>query len=140
MIITSLTEAYRLAQLEDGRHRAAHDYRMALYTSDAELGPQTECYSPAGEAKGQGYQAGGLLLQGRRAMVVDGIAMLGWLTPQWNPATIAADGCLIYNASLRDRDAIVTYAFGRRIVSTNGPFTPHMPLGFIQWAEARAHG
>ena len=41
---------------------ASHDLRIALYGSDAALGPQTASYTPDGEAQGAGYEAGGQAL------------------------------------------------------------------------------
>jgi hypothetical protein len=138
VIVTALTDAFRLAQLDDGAHRRAHEYRMALYTEGADLGPHTAAYSPDGEVVGEGYVAGGLVLRGRRVQLLDGIVVVDFVAPVWDPATISARGFLLFNGSLPGFPSVMTGDFGRVVTSTNGPFTPVLPspgphTSLIRW-------
>jgi hypothetical protein len=138
MIESSLCDAFKLGVLM-GYHQYTDDYRMALYRGDAELNRETYRYTPEGEVAGPGYEAGGLSLGPTIVAIEHGVATMGWATPSWPNATIEADGCLIYNASMPDMPAVCVVAFGQTHRSANGPFTPQIvgqpDLGsLIQWA------
>lgn len=140
MITTALCDWFRYLQLDDGSHRRDDEYRMALYTAEADLGRHTRSYVTAGEVVGQGYTAGGILLTGRKVQLLPTAVVLDWATPTWDPSTITARGFLIYNDSLEERAAVMTYDFGKDVTSTNGPFTPRMPVpgastSLVQWLE-----
>lgn len=139
MAITSaVVNSFRRDAIQ-GIHRANHVYKMALYGRSASLGTTTTGYTPTGEVTGAGYTAGGKILTGYMVRLFGNIAVLDWASPLWNPATIEADGFLIYNDSLPGKDAVMTYAFDQPYTSTNGPFSPIMPTpgaltSLIQWA------
>lgn len=103
-------------------------FKLALYGADAMLTPLTDEYTSVGEVRGQGYKAGGVVLED--IMVdVDGVtAMMSWgKNPVWRNATISARGAMIYNASRRNA-ALAVLDFRKDVISTNGnwvfPFPP----------------
>ena len=67
---------------------ASHDLRIALYGSDAALGPQTASYTPDGEAQGAGYEAGGQALQNVSAMGNGSSVELRADDPVWPNASL----------------------------------------------------
>jgi hypothetical protein len=112
--------------LWNGVHQPGDEYRMALYTGAASLDEDTAAYTATGEVVGVGYTAGGQVLTGR-VVALDGVvAYLSFDDPVWDPATIAADGALVYNAT-RSNKALAVFAFGSTVSSTNGPFTVDLP-------------
>ena len=108
-------------------HLPSDVYKIALYTSSADLGAHTETYTMAGEVSGEGYSSGGAVLTGRRLVVDGGVAIIDWSDdPTWRESTIKASGALIYNATRGNR-AIAVCDFGSEITSTAGPFTVELP-------------
>lgn len=111
-----------------GVHQQGDDYRIALYTTEANLSPlDVEFYTSVGEVQTKGYTAGGKSLQGYVCRVEGAAAMLGWEhDPQWQNVTIRAAGALIYNAS-RDNRALAVIQFDEVTTSSNGNFRVRMP-------------
>lgn len=131
MIRAALTLAGRLGYLTALNH-PEDNYRIALYTEDADLGSHTAEYTTKGEVTGLGYQKGGKPLTKFHAGVDEeaDFAYVSWLGPlRWEVATIKAAGALIYNASKQNR-SVAVLGFGGVISSTNGPwFIPTPPEG-----------
>lgn len=109
------------------------EYRIALYTRDANLSPMTDAYTTDGEVIGSpGYQAGGQILTGRTVTMDGSVAIIDWADVVWPNSTIVARGALIFNAT-RNR-AVVILDFGpspagdaRGYSSTNGNFLVPFP-------------
>jgi hypothetical protein len=121
MILSGLCVSAK-ADFFQGIHQPGDRYMVALYTTDADLSPLTDVYSKTGEAKGKGYQAGGVPLQGFSVHIEGVKAIMGWDRGIVIPnATISARGALIYNAS-RQGKAIGVIDFKETITSTNGNF------------------
>ena len=125
MITQAKCRSYKL-DLFNGVHQPGDDYRIALYTDAATLDKTTTAYTATGEVVGAGYTAGGQSLAGRVVGLATDEAYLTFDDPVWDPATIDADGALIYNAT-RSNKALCVLAFGSTISSTNGPFTVDLP-------------
>ncbi len=125
MITQATCKSYKL-DLFNGVHQPGDDYRIALYTSAATLDKDTAAYTTTGEVVGTGYAAGGQSLTGRTVGLATDEAYLTFADPVWDPATIDADGALIYNAT-RSNKALCVLAFGGTVSSTNGPFTVDLP-------------
>jgi len=124
-ILSGLCCSAKLAFLS-GEFQPGDDYYVALYTSAATLSPYTETYTPAGEAKGQGYKAGGQKLSGGKC-ALDGVtACMTFDSTMWANATINARGAMIYNRS-RGNKALVVVDFGQDVISTNGNWKLPMP-------------
>jgi len=105
-------------------HDIGDEYRMALYNDAANLGPDTTVYTAEGEVGGRGYEAGGIALENVRP-IGEG---LGFDEPVWRASTIAATGCMIYNAS-KDNRAVAVFSFGGVVESRNGRFFVKTPSG-----------
>ena len=125
MIVGGMTDSYALDAI-NGVHQPEDDYAFALFTSAADIGPQTTVYTTAGEVKAQGYEAGGKVLTGRRTGPLDtGGAWMNFDNPVW-VGTLVARGGLIYNKSRGNR-AVRVVDFGDDIRSTNKEFEATFP-------------
>ena len=130
MIIQSLTNSFKSEML-----KAVHDLetdvlKMALYTGDATLTPQTTAYSSTNEVVASGYTAGGVVLTG--------VTITTQTVPNTQPAVVYVDfadvtfsaaltarGALIYNSSKSDK-SVAVISFGADKTSTT-TFTVQMP-------------
>lgn len=125
-IATAICNSYKQEILE-GVHATADVYKIALYTSAANLGATTTAYSATNEVSGAGYTAGGATLSGLTTGLATGTAFLTFSDPVFANATITARGCLIYNSSKANR-AVAAFDFGGDVTSTNGAFTVDLPV------------
>jgi len=109
------------------------EYRIALYSRDANLSPMTEAYTTDGEVIGApGYVAGGQILAGLTVTMDGRVAVMDWADPLWPNSTIVARGAFIFNAT-RNR-AVTVLDLGpspagdqRGYSSTNGNFLITFP-------------
>lgn len=109
--------------------RALHDFtastgdafKIALYTSSANLGASTTTYSATNEVSGTGYTAGGETLTNVTPTSSGTTAFTDFADVTWASATITANGALIYNSTNSDR-AVASLAFGSDKTSTDGDF------------------
>lgn len=125
-INAAICKSYKQEVLQ-GIHLAADTYKIALYTSAANLSVDTTVYSATNEVSGTGYTAGGTTLSGFSATLDGTTAILDWTTdPAWANASITARGCLIYNSS-RANKAVAVLDFGAEVTSTAGTFTVAFP-------------
>jgi len=128
MIVSSVPAQARLDMLEAAMP-AADEYRLALYAPNAALGEGTPAYTPDGEVKGSGYEAGGALLDEHEIGMTDsGDAFLRFGNVSWPIATLRARGALVYNATKPDKPALAVLDFGETVSSTNGPFLVELPM------------
>lgn len=133
MIVPGTVNTFLLEILQ-GIHQPTDVYRLALYTKDADLSPDTEGYTTEGEVFGQGYGAGGLTLSAFQAALEDRMASIDWADPTWPNATITARAGLIYNYSKGNR-AVVVLDFGENVSSTNGSFMVTLPEPVVRIGE-----
>lgn len=107
---------------------AADTFKIALYTSAADLGPATTVYTTSNEVPSTGnYVAGGNTLVVSQVPTSTGTtAWLDFNDTTWSSATITANGALIYNSTRANR-AVAALAFGSDKTSTNGNFTIVFP-------------
>jgi hypothetical protein len=124
-ITQALCTSYKQEILQ-GIHTSSNTYKIALYTSSANLSAATTAYTTDNEVSGKGYTAGGATLTGFSATTSGTTAMLDFDSPSWSSATITARGALIYNATANNR-AVAVIDFGGDQTSTNGTFTVQMP-------------
>lgn len=107
-------------------------YKIALFTSAANLGAGTTTYSGSttGEvsSSGTGYTTGGEVLTVSQIPTDGGsgtTAFIDFDDVTWVSATITARGALIYNST--DDTAVAVLDFGSDKTSTNGNFTISFP-------------
>lgn len=100
--------------------------KIALYTSAADLGPDTTVYTTAGETSGTGYTAGGIVLTNVTVSAGDGIAYVDFDNPAWAGASFTARGALIYNSSKSNKSMFVLN-FGTDQTAVNENFVIDLP-------------
>jgi len=105
-----------------------HTFKLALFTSSANLGAGTTAYATANEASGTGYSAGGNTLVSAGASVPGGgtTAIVDFTDTSFTSSTITARGALIYNNSQSDK-AVCVLDFGSDKSSTAGTFAIIFP-------------
>ena len=109
-------------------YRAADTFRIALYTSAADLNPATTTvYTTAGEVVGTGYSAGGIILTPTAPANSGVVAYLSFNNVSWTGANFTANGALIYNATQGNR-AVCILEFGGDKTPTAGTFTVQFPV------------
>lgn len=128
-IITALCESYK-RELLMGIHAITDDYRMALFVEGARLSSATTSYSNEDEAIGVGYEAGGIPIPNMRVESNGYESYIDFDTVVYNSLTIAAGGCLIYNASKENR-AVAVFNFGETLLARNGKIEIESPNGII---------
>lgn len=103
-------------------------FKVALYTSTADLGAETTAYTTTGEVStGLGYTAGG------QTLVISQVPTTGSSTTVyvnfndavWTSATFSAAGALIYNSSNANR-SVAVLSFGATRTGT-GTFRVQFP-------------
>lgn len=124
-ITTAVCKSYKQEILE-GVHAAGDTYKIALYTSSASLDADTTAYASTNEVSGSGYTAGGATLSNFQSGLSGSTSYITFDDPEWDPATITARGCLIYNSSKTNK-AVAVFDFGGNVSSTNGKFKVDMP-------------
>jgi len=122
------------AELLNGYHafssayRPADTFKIALYTSVADLNPATTTvYTTVGEVSGAGYVAGGKVLAPTAPANVGTVAYLSFANVVWTTASFTANGALIYNASQGNR-AVCILAFGGDKTPVGSTFTVVFPV------------
>jgi len=129
MITQALASSFK-SELLQGIHNFAASggdtFKIALYTSSANLDSATTVYTTSGESSGTGYTAGGEDLTNVGVSLSGTTAYLDFDDVTWSAATISAAGALIYNSSQGNK-AVAILSFGATYSSTNGNFTVTMP-------------
>jgi len=99
-----------------GIHQPGDDYRIALYSAAAKIGPQTKAYVTDGEIKGKGYKAGGVKLKGFKTGGIGKNAFITFDDVELKNATFSTGGAMIYNASKGNAALCVLNLGGERHV------------------------
>lgn len=103
-------------------------YKIALFTSSANLGAGTTAYSTSNEVTGTGYTAGGKTLTVAAVPTSSGTtAYLDFSDVTWTSSTITARGALIYLADGVTNPSVAVLDFGADKTSTSGDFTIQFP-------------
>jgi hypothetical protein len=102
-------------------------FKVALYTSSADLSAATTAYSTTNEVSGTGYTAGGNTLTVVAPTTSGTTAFLDFSDTTWATATITARGALIYLANGSTNPAVAVLDFGGNKTSTAGDFTIQFP-------------
>lgn len=103
-------------------------FKIALYTSSANLGATTTAYSTSNEVVGTGYVAGGNTLTISAVPTSSGTtAYLDFSDTTWASSTITARGALIYLANGTTNPSVAVLDFGADKTSTSGDFTIQFP-------------
>ena len=113
-------------ELLTGTHDFSSDtFKIALYTSAANLGADTTAYSASNEVSASGYTAGGNILTVSTTPTSSGTtAYISFANTSWSSA-LTARGALIYNSS-KSNKAVAVLDFGADKTSS-GTFTVTFP-------------
>lgn len=129
-ITTAMTTSFKkevLEALHDFNVSGGSTFKLALYTSAADLGAATTAYSATNEVSGTGYTAGGVTLTNIDPVTSGTTGFADFADATFTDATITAAGALIYNSSQSNR-AVAVLSFGGDKTSTNGDFVIQFPV------------
>lgn len=114
-------------------------FKIALFTSSANLSPSTTVYSATGESSGTGYTAGGKVLTISTNPTSSGfVAYLNFANVTWTATSLTARGALIYKADGLTNPAIAVIEFGEDKTTSGGDFEVEFPLSGAQTAIVRS--
>jgi hypothetical protein len=108
-----------LKGLENFAVGTPYTYKIALYTSFSDIGPDTTAYSATNEITGTGYTATGKVLTviPPASDNLTQTAYLSFATVAWTPASFTTAGALIYNSTTGA--AVAVLSFGSDKTATN---------------------
>jgi hypothetical protein len=118
-----------LSGLENFASGTSYVYKIALYTSLANLTPDTVAYTTTGEITGTGYTAGGKVLTVSQAPTYDAsndTAFINFANVVWNPASFTARAALIYNSTTNAAVAVIDFGSDKTNTAA-GTFTVTFP-------------
>jgi len=115
-----------LAAIHDFTNSTGDVFKMALFTDAATLDSSTTVYSPANEASGTGYTAGGDTLTNVTPAADGTTAIASFGDASWPNSTITARGALIYNSS-KSNKAVAVISFDQNYSSSSSTFVVTMP-------------
>lgn len=130
-IIQSITTSF-VSQLLQGLHdfsdTGGNNYKIALYGSSADLGPQTTAYTSTGEVSASGYTAGGTALSNLGVASAGTVGYTSFSTVTWT-SEITAYGALIYGTDISGATnaSVMVLSFGMSRASVGGVFTITFP-------------
>ena len=110
-----------------GIHQPNDEYRLALYTKNATIGPELESYTTNGEVNGQGYTKGGVKLTGFRSGMIGKNAFFTFDDIKLDRASFTAHGAIVYNAS-KNNAVLCTLNFGGDRTVYDGAFELKFPV------------
>jgi hypothetical protein len=138
VIFQDLTTSFKKELLE-GVHdfRVGQDvFKMALYSSSANLSASTTAYTATGEISASGYTSGGIILPQTDPGSGGTVGYVNFTSVSWSGASIAARGALIYNSTPSTgsytNPSVMVIDFGMERVAASGTFTVTMPTN-DQW-------
>jgi len=136
MITAGLTNSFK-EQLLLGQHDLETDVlKMALYTEDAVLGPDTTAYTTTQEISGTGYTAGGEILVNVTVSLGNGVAYASFDNPTWLATSFTTRGALIYNVT-KSNKSIAVINFGSNQTTLNQNFQIQLPTNNPETALIR---
>ena len=140
MAIASVLQDSFKEQLLGGYHSfnasgdtpAGSAFKIALYTSSADLTTLTTVYVTSGEvASGSGYTTAGETLTNTGVAKSTVTSYTDFSDVSWTSASFTARGCLIYNSSsisgLTSNAAVCSIDFGGDKTVSSGTFTIQFP-------------
>lgn len=136
-IVTSIGTNYIAGALQ-GQFKLTDTYMVALYDSNANLGPSTPSYTTVHEVTGGNYTAGGIIMPGV-AIVVDGTTIILTFSNATFPNISITDirGCMIYDVTQNNTN-VACFNFGNQVSTFNDNLTLIVPpanatLGLIKF-------
>jgi len=141
MISQAICNSFKQGLLEgkfDFSASTTQVFKVALYTSAADLSAATTAYTTSNESSGTGYTAGGKELTiSVNPTVSLNVAYINFSTVTWTATSLTARGALIYKADGVTNPAIATLLFGEDKTTSSGDFQIEFPLSTAQTAIVR---
>ena len=120
-------KAELLGGVHDFDSGSGQAFKLALYTSAANLSAATTAYTATGEVANTGqYTATGAALQSKQVSLDTATAIVTFADLSFTSVTLTARGCLIYNTSFSN-SAVAVLNFGADKTATAGTFTIQFP-------------
>jgi VCBS repeat-containing protein len=137
-ITQAICTSFKQELLEAVHDFTSDTFKVALYTSSADLDSSTTAYSATNEVSGTGYSAGGntLTITGGAVSTSGTTAYIDFSDSSWGSSTITARGALIYNSSKANR-AVAVLDFGSDKSSSGTTFTITFPTADASSAIVR---
>ena len=130
-IAQTMCTSFKVALLDgemDFSSNTSQTFKIALFTSSADLDADTTAYAVTNEASGTGYTAGGATLTiATNPTATSGTAYLTFSTVTWTTSSITARGALIYRSSGTGNNAVAVLDFGADKTTLNSTFTVTFP-------------
>ena len=105
----------------------AQVFKLAMYTSAANLSAATTAYTATGEVGATGtYVATGAALQSKQVSLDTATAIVTFADLSFTGVTLTARGAIIYNSSASNA-AVCVLDFGADKTATSGTFTIQFP-------------
>jgi hypothetical protein len=138
MIQQGLTTSFKQQMLQGAQNIASNTLKMALYTANTDLGPNTTTYTgTTNEVTGAGYTAGGETLTGVSISASpEGVVYVNFDNVSWAAASFTARGALIYNTT-QSNASVAVLDFGADKTCSNQTFTVTMPANTATTALIR---
>ena len=132
-------------ELLKGQHdfsaSGGHTFKVALYTSSADLSAATTDYSATNEVTGTNYTAGGVTLTNVEPASTGTTAYTDFADAVFTNVTVTARGALIYNTTTgggsSTTEAVRVLDFGIDKVASGQDFTIQFPVGDADNAVVR---
>jgi hypothetical protein len=133
----TLTTSFKQEMLQAVQNLVSDTLNIALYTGFATIGPNTTEYTTDNEVVGDGYTAGGQVLEGVSVNTdpTTGVVYVNFGNVVWDPAAFTARGALIYNVTQGNK-SVAVLDFGSDKTATN-TFTVTMPVNSATTALLR---
>lgn len=142
MITQAICNSFKQGLLEgkfDFSSTTTQVFKIALYTSSANLSANTAAYTTSNEVVGSGYTAGGEVLTiSVNPTLSNNVAFINFANVTWPVTSITARGALIYKADGVTNPAIATLLFGEDVTTSSGSFEVEFPLSTAQTAIVRS--
>ena len=116
-----------LGAVHDFDSGSGQAFKLALYTSAANLSAATTAYTSSGEVANSGqYTATGGILQSQQVSLDGSVGIVDFADLSFTGVTLTARGALIYNTSASNA-AVCVLDFGADKTATSGTFTIVFP-------------
>jgi hypothetical protein len=116
-----------LGAVHDFDSGSGQAFKLALYTSAANLSAATTAYTATGEVANSGqYTATGGILQSQQVSLDSSVGIVDFADLSFTGVTLTARGALIYNTSATNK-AVCVLDFGADKTATSGTFTIVFP-------------
>tara|TARA_R110000822_G_scaffold89151_1_gene206160 strand:- start:514 stop:984 length:471 start_codon:yes stop_codon:yes gene_type:complete len=105
-------------------------FKLALYTSSADLSATTTAFTTSGQSSGTGYSSGGAALTNVTPSTASTTALTDFVDLTFSSSSVTARGAMIYNSSTTAGAAnrsVLILDFGGDKVSSAGDFTISFP-------------